>query len=208
MSPDLIRRSLLSGLVALPLLAQAQGDTAPSPRPSEHAPADLESRTWAVNVGARSHAWEFDRRRANAPILMVSMEHQPFRHLSIFGGTHFGPDIHIVGAQVGSRLFFGETFHEGVFVSAQASYTLFTVDDDTFGRRSSVGGLVGYSHPLNTRWHLSLGVGVQSTQTRTTTYPPRPLLCPFGMCGPTSAPRTERWEGEEPLVQLGTTFQF
>ncbi|MFY1826532.1 DUF3575 domain-containing protein [Myxococcus fulvus] len=208
MNLELIRRSLLSGLFALPLLAQAQGDTSPAPSTSEHAPSNLESRTWAVNIAARSHSFRFDPARAEVPLLMVSMEHQPFRHLSVFGGAHFGADVNIVGAQVGSRVFFGETFQEGVFVSAQASYTLFTVDDDTLGRRSSVGGLVGYSHPLSTRWHLSLGVGVQSTRTRRTTYPPQVLLCPFGMCSPTSAPHTERWEAEEPLVQLGTAFRF
>ncbi|MBZ4411523.1 DUF3575 domain-containing protein [Myxococcus sp. XM-1-1-1] len=203
-----LRHGLLSGLVALPLLARAQGDTSPPPHPSEPAPSNLESRNWAVNVGARGHSWSFDRTRAELPLLMVSMEHQPFRHLSFFGGTHFGPDINLVGAQVGSRVFFGETFQEGVFVAAQASYTLFTVGDDTFGRRSSFGGLVGYSHPLSTRWHLSLGVGVQSTRTRRTTYPPPILLCPFGMCSPAAAPRTESWEAEEPLLQLGTSFRF
>lgn len=202
------RLGLLAGLFATPLVALAQEDLSTPPLPIEdtrHGPA-----SWltALNIGLRGHAIGMDEGLAKTPALTVNMEQQLLPHFTVYGGPHAGLDFNAIGVQVGSRVFFSEQSFHGFFVSAQASYTLFEVDDHTDATRRSLAGLVGYAHPLGKRWLVSLSAGAQSTHTRTETTSP-PELCFAWFCsGSDIEDKVEHDDAVEPLVQMGATFRF
>ncbi|MFY2560719.1 hypothetical protein ACN469_24155 [Corallococcus terminator] len=216
MKCPLRRLGILAGLVTTPLMAFAQDDLSAPPLPSEdtsHRSEDLSHgpASWltALNIGLRGHSHRVDAGFAETPALVVNMERQMLPHLTVYGGPHAGLDFNAIGFQVGSRVFLGseQTFH-GFFMSAQASYTLIDVDNNTEATRKSLAGLVGYSHPLGNRWLVSLGAGAQSTHLRTETTRP-PDLCFFWSCsGSDIVDKVENEDAVEPLVQMGATFRF
>ncbi|WP_426734258.1 hypothetical protein [Myxococcus faecalis] len=206
-----LRHGLLSGLVALPLLAHAREDTTPSPFLDPSTEVEVDRWTRSLNLAVRGQSFSFDESPAGFPLLTVNMEQQLLRYLSLYGGLHFKVDLDAFGGQVGARVFFSQTFHEGFFVSAQASHSLIEVDSRTDGTRTSFGGLVGYSHVLERRWLISVGAGAQSTHTRTQTSPASSLApCIFLYCKQ-EAPAQEdvsETQSVEPVLQLALTLRF
>ncbi|AKF84542.1 hypothetical protein MFUL124B02_00605 [Myxococcus fulvus 124B02] len=206
-----LRHGLLSGLVALPFLAHAQEDTTPSPFLDAATEVEVDRWTRSLNLALRGQSFSFDESPAGFPLFAVNMEQQLFRYLSLYGGLHFKVNLDTFGGQVGTRVFFSHRFHEGVFVSAQASHSLIEVDPHTDGTRTSFGGLVGYSHALSRRWLFSVGAGAQTTRTRTETTPPSNFApCVFLYCKQ-AAPAQEgvsETEAVEPVLHLATTLRF
>ncbi|MBZ4399271.1 hypothetical protein [Myxococcus sp. AS-1-15] len=206
-----LRHGLLSGLVALPLLAHAQEEAAPSPFLDPATEVEADRWTRSLNLAVRGQSFSFDESPAGFPLLTVNLEQQLFRYLSLYGGLHFKVDLDTFGGQVGTRVFFSQTFHEGFFVAAQASHSLIEVDSNTDGTRTSLGGLVGYSHVLERRWIISVGAGAQSTRTRTQTSPASNIApCIFLYCKQEVAAQeaVSETEAVEPVLQLALTLRF
>ncbi|MCP3063298.1 hypothetical protein LXT21_31420 [Myxococcus sp. K38C18041901] len=209
-----LRHGVLSALVALPLLAHAQEDAPPSPFLDAATEVEVDRWTRSLNLAMRGQSFSFDESPAGFPLLTVSMEQQLLRYLSLYGGLHFTVRLDTFGGQVGTRVFFSQTFNEGVFVSAQASHSLIEVDSRTDGTRTSFGGLVGYSHALGRRWLISAGAGAQTTRTRTKTEPPPSSLGPpcILYCKQAAPAQEEegvsKTESVEPVLQLALTLRF
>ncbi|NTX05800.1 DUF3575 domain-containing protein [Myxococcus sp. CA040A] len=203
------RLVILTALFVIPGQAFAQeDDTSGQPLLIEDTRQDTASWGTALHFGLHGHSFEMDEGPTRTPVFMVNMEQQLQPALTVFGGTHLGLDINAVGLQLGSRIYFSQQSFLGVFVSAQASHTLFDLDENTEGTRTSLSGLVGYAHPFGDRWHLSVSAGAQTTHTRTETTR-EVTRCFLMICETTDVlEKVEEQEAVEPLVQMAATFRF
>lgn len=202
------RLGILMGLLTTPLVALAQEETSAPPRPGRDMRHGPETWLAALNLGLHGHSLDLNTRRGEIPVVMASLEHHLLPHFTAFVGPHLGMGFNASGFQFGSRIFFSEQSFHGFFLSAQASFTFVEVDSNTDATRKSLGGLVGYAHPLGNRWLVSFSAGAQSTRTRTETISP-PNLCIF-WCGQGSdiQDKVEHTEAVEPVLQMATTFRF
>lgn len=161
----------------------------------------------ALSLGVGGGPYSSDSAPSEAPAFVFDLERRVQDTFTIFVGPTFvtgkGAFPRSVGAHAGSRYFFGEQIHDGMYVSLQGDFMLFNDGDTKEGHRFALSGLFGYAQPISEGWVLSLGAGVEGSMTSTDTTV---TDCYFFACNSSTTNELER--NVQPHVQAGATYRF
>ncbi|WP_338866465.1 hypothetical protein [Myxococcus stipitatus] len=174
--------------------------SAPAPRPPSYRAA--------LSLGVAGGPYSAESALSESPVIDFDLERRVDGAFTIFVGPTFatgkGEFPRSIGAHAGSRYFFGEQIHDGMYVSLQGNFMIFNDGDTKDGHRFALSGLFGYAQPISEGWVLSLGAGIEGSMTSTTETTVSD--CYFFSCKTETTTEFER--NVQPHVKAGATFRF